>query len=217
MTATINATTTTGVVVTSDTSGALALQTAGTTALTISSAQVVNFVNSFTVAGSPLASGFTLGTPVASTSGTSIDFTGIPSGIKQIIISFSNVSTSGYSAYLIQTGDSGGIETTGYSSRSVHFVSSGTAQFTNSTAGYVTRPNNTGGGASTPSGSITLTLENAGTFSWIATGILFNTSSDECAFNAGSKSLSAVLDRIRITTVNGTDAFDGGEINIAYI
>lgn len=41
MVATVNANTTTGVVVTSDTSGALALQTANTTALTISSGQLV--------------------------------------------------------------------------------------------------------------------------------------------------------------------------------
>jgi hypothetical protein len=72
MTATINATTSTGVVVTSDTSGALALQTANTTAMTISSAQVVNFVNSFTVAGSPLASGAMtlISTQTASSSAT---------------------------------------------------------------------------------------------------------------------------------------------------
>jgi hypothetical protein len=33
---------------------------------------------------------------------------------------------------------------------------------------------------------------------------------------AGSVTLSATLDRIRITTVNGTDTFDAGSINIAY-
>jgi len=41
MTATVNASTSAGVIVTSDTSGALALQTAGTTALTVTSAQNV--------------------------------------------------------------------------------------------------------------------------------------------------------------------------------
>jgi hypothetical protein len=56
MTATVNASTSAGVVVTSDTSGSLALQTANTTALTISSAQVVNFANAPTVAGSPIGS-----------------------------------------------------------------------------------------------------------------------------------------------------------------
>ena len=164
-----------------------------------------------------VSAGFTLGTPVDSTSGTSIDFTGIPAGTKQIVINFAGVSTNGSSAYLIQIGDSGGVENTDYLSRSVGFASGGTAQFDDRTSGYVNRVNFTNGSATIASGSITLTLENAGTFSWVASGILFNTSANECAFNAGSKSLSAVLDRVRITTVSGTDTFDAGQINIAYI
>jgi hypothetical protein len=30
------------------------------------------------------------------------------------------------------------------------------------------------------------------------------------------KTLSATLDRVRLTTVNGTDTFDGGSVNIIY-
>ena len=33
---------------------------------------------------------------------------------------------------------------------------------------------------------------------------------------AGQKSFSGVIDRIRISTVNGTDTFDAGTINILY-
>jgi hypothetical protein len=33
---------------------------------------------------------------------------------------------------------------------------------------------------------------------------------------SGSKTLAGTLDRIRITTVNGTDTFDAGQINILY-
>ncbi len=164
-----------------------------------------------------IAAGFTLGTPVDSTSGTSIDFTGIPAGVKQIVISFVSVSTNGSSAYLFQIGDSGGIENTDYLSMAVAFASGGSAQLEDRTIGYENRVNVTSGSATIASGSITLTLENAGTFSWVATGMLFNTSAKQCSFNAGSKSLSAVLDRVRITTISGTDTFDGGSINIAYI
>jgi len=32
----------------------------------------------------------------------------------------------------------------------------------------------------------------------------------------GRKQVSATLDRVRITTVNGTDTFDAGSINIFY-
>jgi len=57
MTSTINASTTAGIVTTADTSGVLALQTAGTTAVSISASQVVTLTNAL-----PVASGGTGGT-----------------------------------------------------------------------------------------------------------------------------------------------------------
>jgi len=35
-------------------------------------------------------------------------------------------------------------------------------------------------------------------------------------YGAGTKTISGVLDRIRLTTVNGTDTFDAGSVNILY-
>lgn len=35
-------------------------------------------------------------------------------------------------------------------------------------------------------------------------------------FNGSIKTLSATLDRVRLTTVNGTDTFDAGLVNIIY-
>ncbi|MCE6993049.1 hypothetical protein, partial [Dyadobacter sp. CY323] len=58
--------------------------------------------------------GLTSGTAVAATSGTSIPFNSIPAGIKRITINLADLSTSGSSLVMIQIGDSGGIETTGY-------------------------------------------------------------------------------------------------------
>lgn len=166
-----------------------------------------------------ISAGYTLGTPVATTSGTSIDFTGIPAGVKQIIISFASVSV-GASPYLIQIGDSGGVETTGYASRAVGLKAFDYPSFAFSSAGYLNRVNYDGGNAVFASGSITLTLENATAFTWVATGTLFDDvdfGGTGCSINAGKKSLSAVLDRVRITTVSGSNTFDNGEINIAYI
>jgi hypothetical protein len=157
--------------------------------------------------------GFTLGTPVASTSGTFIDFLSIPAGVKQIIISFSNVSTNGTSQKLIQIGDSGGIEITGYSSRSTSIIGT-TVAGTGTASGFLIYSIL----ASTElSGSITLTLQNATTFTFESTGIFSDYNEGAQFFTSGGKSLSATLDRVRITTVNGTDTFDLGEINIAYI
>ena len=51
------------------------------------------------------------GTTVASTSGTSIDFTGIPSFVKRITVMLNQVSLSGTSNVCIQLGTSGGVDT----------------------------------------------------------------------------------------------------------
>lgn len=147
----------------------------------------------------------TLGTEVASTSGTSIDFTGIPSWVTRIEVNFVGVSTNGASNWLIQVGDSGGIETTGY-------LGSGSAGTpANFTTGYGLP---FGGAANTGHGTVVLTLQDAAQFTWVASGNVALSDAAAVAVTAGSKSLSAALDRVRITTVNGTDAFDAGAINI---
>lgn len=155
-------------------------------------------------------SGITLGTPVASTSGTSIDFTSIPSGTKRITINFSGVSGNGTSNMLVQLGDSGGIENTGYSSGATN--DNGTR--VTSTAGFVIISATVAG--SLFSGRVTLELLDAANFTWVSAGQLCETGSGMDGESGGSKSLSAELDRVRITTVGGTDTFDAGKINITY-
>ena len=172
--------------------------------------------NGTTWTSAALSAGFTLGTPVATTSGTSIDFTGIPSGVKQIIVNFKGVSTNGGSLILIQLGDSGGVETTGYSSMTIKLLAASTPDDATSTAGFINKSNEISA-TNAISGSIYLTLENATSYTWVATGMLFDINYTRGAVTGGNKSLSAVLDRVRITTVNGTDTFNAGEINIAYI
>jgi hypothetical protein len=159
------------------------------------------------------ALGPTQGTEQASTSGTSIDFTGIPSWVKKITIQFVGVSTNGTSNPLIQIGDSGGIETSGYLGASVQLADGAPVAVSNYTAGFGLRwaiATHVG------HGSITLTLEDAAQFTWVASGMIALSDTARTIHVAGSKSLSAALDRVRITTVNGTDTFDAGAINILY-
>jgi hypothetical protein len=159
--------------------------------------------------------GFTLGTPVATTSGTSIDFTGIPSGTKQIIITFKGVSTNGTDPKYIQIGDSGGIEISDYSGSSAGISESAVITASSSLESFNIKSTSA---SDLINGSVILTLENSSTFTWVASGVLENsTSTTRVFFVAGRKSLSAVLDRVRITTQNGTNTFDAGEVNIAYI
>ena len=75
---------------------------------------------------------------------------------------------------------------------------------------------NGGSGSYAISGSIVLTMINASTNTWAASGVTAPAGSLNVHTVGGSKSLTATLDRVRITTVNGTDTFDAGTINILY-
>ena len=150
------------------------------------------------------------GTAVASTSGTSIDFTGIPSWVKRITILFSGVSTTGVSNPLIQIG-SGSAENTGYLSSSSTVTTVATSQ--QGTTGFII-----GGAAVTAatvfSGVMQINLLNSNL--WVSSHAIGITSSAGDFVGGGNKTTSGVLDRVRITTVAGTDTFDAGSINILY-
>lgn len=152
-----------------------------------------------------------LGTEQASTSGTSIDFTGIPAGTRRITINFVGVSTSGTSAMIVQIGDAGGPEDTGY----LGAVSSvaGTVSTANKTTGFGAATNSAG---TVLHGSIVLSLEDSAQFTWTSHGILGQSDAAQTHLSAGSKSLSAELTQVRITTEGGADTFDAGAINIQY-
>ena len=153
----------------------------------------------------------TSGTAVASTSGTSIDFTSIPSWVKRITVMFQGVSTNGTSTPQIQVG-SGSFTTTGYNSCGSVNAGTTVAATTNSTTGFILGAGGSSGDVR--HGSAVLTL--LGSNNWTIAGVFGYSQSNVSAFFGGSVALGGTLDRIRITTVNGTDAFDAGTINILY-
>jgi hypothetical protein len=158
---------------------------------------------------------FVAGTAVATTSGTSVDFTGIPSWVKRVTVMLNGVSTNGTSLVQIQLGDSGGIETTGYSSCIIWAGGSNEVGGGTGTTGVLAALA-IGGGVDL-FGSVTFNLFGSNT--WLATGILgydIITLSPYVLTTVGGKTLSATLDRVRLTTVNGTDTFDAGSVNILY-
>lgn len=156
------------------------------------------------------------GTAVASTSGTSIDFTSLPAGLKRITVMFSGVSTSGTSPIQIQIGDSGGFETTGYLGGAQLFINTGTIVYTNAnTAGLSIETAQANLTASTVRhGQAVLCL--IGSNLWSFASNMAHTGTTTAGLGAGSKTLSDTLTQVRITTVNGTDTFDAGSINILY-
>jgi hypothetical protein len=149
----------------------------------------------------------TQATAVASTSGTSIDFTGLPAWVKRITVMLNGMSTSGTADYQIQLG-AGSITSTGYITRATYF------QGTSLTGANVT----TGfrianyAAANSATGSIIFTLITGNT--WVGNGY-FADSGANATSTGGSIALSGTLDRVRITA-NGTDTFDAGSINILY-
>jgi hypothetical protein len=152
--------------------------------------------------------GITSGTAVASTSGTSIDFTSIPSWVKRITVMFQGVSTSGTSIVQVQLGYSGGVEVTGYVSNA--FTSN--TNNSSSTTGFLL------GGGSTASyarcGNAQICLMGSNLWSFSYSGGVAVAGGGEVG--GGYKTTTGTLDRVRITTVNGTDTFDAGSINILY-
>jgi len=155
----------------------------------------------------------TEGTEQASTSGTAINFTSIPSGTKRITIQFVGVSTNGISNMIVQIGDSGGYETSGYLS-AASSVTAGSDASTAYTDGFGVSSGIAA--AAVLHGAMTLTREDSSNNTWVCVGILNRSDLAFSIINSGSKSLSAELDRLRITMQNGTDAFDAGAINIQY-
>lgn len=155
------------------------------------------------------------GTSQASTSGTSIDFTSIPSWVKRITVMFSGLSTNGSSHYLIQIGSSS-VTSSGYlgaGTRANGGIGS-TVTSNTGTAGFLVQ--NLSGATNVIQGSVTLSLLNSSTNLWVASGCYGNSDTVATSYTGGSVALSGTLDRVRITTVNGTDTFDAGTINILY-
>ena len=151
-------------------------------------------------------------TAQASTSGTSIDFTGIPAGVKRITVMFSGVSTNGSSAYpMVQIG-AGSVTTSGYTSASgIMNNANGTTVLT-STAGFPIRQ----AGSTSASTYGTMTLALIGSNLWVSSHSFADVVDVVVGSGGGSVTLGGTLDRVRFTTTNGTDTFDAGSINILY-
>jgi len=150
------------------------------------------------------------GTAVASTSGTNIDFTGIPSWVKRVTVMFNNVSTNGTSMIQVQLG-AGSIDTSGYSAYG-EGMTSASMTATAYTSGFGLRNSQTA--AESVYGQLSFTL--LGSNIWAMQGNGAVTGGANAFTCGGGKTLSGTLDRVRITTVNGTDTFDAGSINILY-
>jgi hypothetical protein len=193
-----------------NTDGSGAVQIGGSDAITISTGLNTTFAGTVTASGGVLYP-LTSGTAIASTSGTALDFTNIPSWVKRITVMFDSVSTNGTSPIQIQLGDAGGVETTGYTN-AASWGGSGNTSY--STTGLSVLASGVMSAGSSYSGVAIIVL--LGSNTWCETGTMAPGSSLAASYSAGSKALSDTLDRVRITTVGGTDTFDAGSINLLW-
>lgn len=160
-----------------------------------------------------LSQPLTLGAAVQYSSFTTTtyhDFTGIPSWAKRVTIFANGVSTTGASQYLLQIG-SGSILNTGYDSSAWQ----NNTTITSNTTGFLVTANVVAGNLN--NGKTTIELMDASAFKYMCSGVGGAvTSGPQVQVHAGSKTVGAAIDRIRFTTVAGTDTFDAGSINIMY-
>lgn len=148
---------------------------------------------------------------VATTSGTSIDITGIPAGIKRLTVRLVGVSTSGTSDKVIRLGTSGGVLATGYLTGLLWVTTTSPGASSPLTTGWQF---SSALAADTISSDLVLDLH--GTDTWVATGGGSVTNRSHAFVFTGSVDIGGVLDRVRITTLGGTDTFDAGEVSLSW-
>lgn len=211
---------TNGLKITPDNTGILELKTgtgAGTTALTLNASQNATVAGALTVGSTLQVAGVTTnmypivsGTTITLTNQTAPDFTGIPSWAKRITVMFNGVGVSSSGNLLVQLGDSGGYETTGYAS-SMTYIVNATAATSNTSTGFLAG----NGGASFYRYSGALTLTTLGSNVWVGACNFNDNASTRTFFGSGSKTLSDTLTSLRLF-VDGSQQFNAGTVNIMW-
>jgi hypothetical protein len=155
------------------------------------------------------------GTAITLTNQTAPEFTSIPSWAKRVTLIFSNVSTNGSSVPQIRLG-AGSIDATSYSQGNGQVVNAAaTVASVNPTTGFALN-GNSWSSTVVVHGKLEFVLLDSSTNLWVVSGVLGRSDAGVIVFLGGSKTLGGSLDRIRVTTVNGTDQYKSGQLNIMW-
>lgn len=179
--------------------------------LNLANSIVAGDITSAAVTPAKLSQPFTLRTAQNSTSGTSIDFTGIPSWAKRVTVLINGVSTNGTSNLIIQLGTSSGFQTSSYGG-SAMVSQAGIIGNTAFSTGFLIDATTLA--ADVRSGVVSINL--VGGDVWAAAGNVSLVGAARTSCFSGTIGLSGTLTQVRVTTVSGTDDFDAGSINISY-
>ena len=160
----------------------------------------------------------TLGTSQSLT-GSTVTFSGIPTGVRQVEVMISGVSLSGTAGFRLRLGTSGGLATSGYTSNTkcIYNDSGGGGNIIGdySNTGFICLLWN----GVDYLGNGTFTLTNVTGNTWVVThtfGVYLSTDTSISMLSAGGGNvvLGGTLDRVALLPVSGT--FDAGTANILY-
>jgi hypothetical protein len=174
---------------------------------------VVTFTSKGRISSVTTAPKITLGTVIATTSGTAHQYTGINANVKEFTISVMGVSTGGISIPIFQLGDSGGYETTGHNG-TVSINTTGVASANHGVG--IQFSSSANAAANVWNGDLTFRLADPATNTWSISGTLSLSNTPLTSNISCVKSLTSALTQVQLTTVNGTDTFDAGSISIVY-
>lgn len=150
--------------------------------------------------------------PTASTSGTAVNFTGVPAWVKKITISFNGVSTNGTAIIRLVLGDSGGVETSAYAGDVIQLQSATAVAGASMSNAFSLMVDNASGRAWY--GQITLALASPSANTWTCASNI-STGGGILAIASGRKALSSTLTQLQFSA-GGTDTFDAGAITVLY-
>lgn len=182
------------------------------------SGQVLTSAGSSAPTWTTISAGYTLGTPIATTSGTEAEFTGIPSTARQIILSFNQVTfaTGANINAAIQVSTSSAYLTSGYVGRMGTLGSTNTSPDGLSTRIAICNGSFVASGDSL-TGSLTMTLLDSSTNTWAGSSMLaVNVANNRIFFTPFTFALASSLNKLKLFDNSG-NAFSSGSFNIAYI
>lgn len=151
-----------------------------------------------------------LQTAQTASSNTEFDFTGIPTWVNRVTVIGRGISTNGTSNYTLRIGD-GAIVTTGYLGATTT-IAGATPTTANPTTGVTLNQSTTAASVF----GFEATISRLSGNSWQISGLGSLSNTNTLSMFASGLTLSGALDRVRLTTVAGTDTFDAGDINISW-
>jgi hypothetical protein len=187
--------------------------TSGTGTVTLQAPSINSDSTFILPSGNGTLSSLSLGTQVATTSGTTVTVaTNIPSTVRRVTVMLYGVSTNGTSPIIIQfgTGTTPTYVTSGYTSSSDNYQTAA-GPIAVSTIGFIIGSVN----AAAAAWYVPYVFVNMGSNMWVG-GFSGTDRTVGLSLGGGAVTLSDPLTAIRLNTVSGTGVFDAGTVNILY-